>query len=299
MKISLGAWAFSFGPYAEHPIPFEIVARRCAETGYDGIEICGFPPHITLESFPTAKARKQVAGLVSDLGLGISGYSADLSEVNPASADNRESYLDLFRRNVEMCADIGSPMIRVDSGAAPGSIPDQEYESAFHRISALWGECAEIARMANVRLVWEFEPGFAFNKPGEIVRMHQEVRDPNFFVLFDTAHAYMCAVVGARQREPKDILIGGVGELLDKLQGRIGAVHVIDSDGTLYHEETTTHRPFGQGRIDFDRLVPRLLRLPNIEWWTVDLCFWPGAWEQVEPSRRFVADLLARHAQTG
>jgi sugar phosphate isomerase/epimerase len=299
MKISLGAWAFSFGPYAEHPIPFETVARRCSETGYAGIEVCGFPPHVTLESFPTTASRKEAAGLLSDLGLGISGYSADLSEVNPVSPDNHEDYLQLFRRNVDLCADLGSPMIRVDSGAAPGSIPEQEYESAFHRISAIWGECAEIARISNVRLAWEFEPGFAFNKPGEVVRMHQEVRHPNFFVLFDTAHAYMSAVVGARQRAPKDILIGGVEELLDKLQGRIGAIHIIDSDGTLYHEETSTHRPFGQGRIDFKHLAPRLLRLPNIDWWTIDLCFWPGAWEMVEPSRRFVADLLAHHAQTG
>jgi sugar phosphate isomerase/epimerase len=299
MKISLGSWAFSFGPYAEHPVPFETIARRCSETGYDGIEVCGFPPHITLESFPSAQSRKQVARLLSDFGLGISGYSADLSEVNPVSPDNHDRYLELFRQNVGMCADLGSPMIRVDSGAAPGSLPDSEYKEAFHQISALWSECAEIARTSNIRLVWEFEPGFAFNKPGEVVRMHQEVRHPNFFVLFDTAHAYMSAVVGARQPEPKDILIGGVEELLDKLQGRIGAVHIIDSDGTLYHEETSTHRPFGQGRINFDRLVPRLLRLPNIDWWTVDLCFWPGAWGLVESSRRFVADLLARHAGTG
>lgn len=299
MKISLGAWAFSFGPYAEHPIPFETVARRCSETGYNGIEICGFPPHVTLESFPTAASRKEVVRLLSDLGLGISGYSPDLSEINPVSPDNHASYLECFRRNIGMCADLGSPMIRVDSGAAPGSIPDQEYESAFHRTSALWSECAEIASASNVRLAWEFEPGFAFNKPGEVVRMHQEVRHPNFFVLFDTAHAWMCAVAGARQHEPKDVLIGGVPELLDKLQGRIGAVHIIDSDGTLYHGETSTHRPFGQGKIDFNRLAPRLLGLSNIDWWTIDLCFWPGAWEMVEPSRRFVADLLARHAQTG
>ena len=299
MKISLGSWAFSFGPYAEHPVPFETIARRCSETGYDGIEICGFPPHITLEAFPSTQSRKEVAALLFDLGLGISGYSADLSEVNPVSPDNHDQYLELFRRNVGMCADLGSPMIRVDSGAAPGSLPDREYEAAFHQIAALWSDCAEIASISNVRLVWEFEPGFAFNKPGEVVRMHQEVRHPNFFVLFDTAHAYMCAVVGARQPAPRDVLIGGVEELLDKLEGRIGAVHIIDSDGTLYHEETTTHRPFGQGRINFDRLVPRLLRLSNIDWWTVDLCFWPGAWELVEASRRFVADLLARHAETG
>jgi sugar phosphate isomerase/epimerase len=203
MKISLGAWAFSFGPYAEHPISFHTIARRCAETGYNGIEICGFPPQVTLEDWATPRSRAELTSFLSDLGLGISGYSADLSEINPVSSDNHNQYLELFRRNIAMCADIGSPMIRVDSGAAPGSLPDSEYEQAFHGMAGLWSECAEIAGEAGVRLAWEFEPGFAFNKPGEVVRMHQEVRHPNFFVLFDTAHAYMCAVVGRDNMGPK------------------------------------------------------------------------------------------------
>ena len=28
-------------------------------------------------------------------------------------------------------------------------------------------------------------------------------------------------------------------------------------------------------------------------WWTIDLCFWPGAWEELEPSLDFVLNLLA------
>jgi sugar phosphate isomerase/epimerase len=143
--------------------------------------------------------------------------------------------------------------------------------------------------------VWEFEPGFVFNKPEEIVRMHQEVRHPNFSIMFDTSHAYMCGVKGARQHGKRDVLPGGVAEFLDKLQGRIGAIHLIDSDGTLHHDETSTHRPFGEGLIDFDRLAPKLLSVPNIEWWTIDMCFWAGSWDLVDASRQFVAGLLARN----
>jgi sugar phosphate isomerase/epimerase len=299
MKISLGAWAFSFGPYAGNPVPFENVAKRCAAANYDGIEICGFPPHVTLERYSARDSRRLVASFLAELGLGISGYLPDLSEINPVSPGSAAKYLDLFCRNLDLCADIGSPMIRVDTGAAPGSLPDGDYESAFHRIAALWNNCAEFAQKAGIRVAWEFEPGFAFNKPGEVVRMHQEVAHPNFSILFDTAHAYMCAVAGARQQEPKDVLVGGIPELLDRLMGRIGAIHIIDSDGTLYHEETSTHRPFGQGRIDFERLAPKLLDVPGVDWWTVDLCFWPGAWGLIEPSREFVAGLIARHAQMG
>jgi sugar phosphate isomerase/epimerase len=298
LKISFGSWAFSFGPWAGHPVPFDVAVQRLAEAGYDGIDVSGFPPYVTLESYPTAESRADLVRFLADQRLGVSGYIADFSSASPVAEGNETRYLDLLKRNVEMCADIGSPSLRVDTVAAPGSIQDSDYEQAFHRVAGLWAEGAAFASAANVKLVWEFEPGFAFNKPGEVIRMHQEVRHPNFFILFDTSHAYMCSVVGARQHDKKDVLAGGIEEFLDKLQGRIGAIHLNDSDGTLHHDETSTHRPFGKGLIDFDHLAPKLLRVPNIEWWTVDLCFLPGSWDLAESSRQFLLGLLARYEAT-
>jgi len=294
LKISLGSWAFSFGPWAADPVPFDAIVRHLAAAGFDGIDICGFPPHVTLEKYPDSPSRKELARFIADQGMGISGYAGDFYSVSPIAAGNETRYRDMMKRNIEMCADLGSPSLRVDTVAAPGSIPDKEYDQDFHRIALLWSEGAALAEAAGVRLVWEFEPGFAFNKPGEIIRMHQEVRHPNFSVLFDTAHAYMCSVVGARQHDQRDVLVGGVEEFLDKLQGRIGAIHLIDSDGTLMHDETSTHRPFGEGLIDFDHLAPKLLRVPGIDWWTIDMSFWPDSWNLVASSRAFVARLVGR-----
>ena len=115
MKISLGSWAFSFGPFAENPIPFEKTVKRLSDAGYDGIEICGFPPHVTLDRYPTTASRKELVRFLGDHKLGVSGYAADFSSVNPVTAGNEQKYLDLFERNTQMCADIGSPAIRVDS----------------------------------------------------------------------------------------------------------------------------------------------------------------------------------------
>ncbi len=300
MKISLGSWAFSFGPYADHPIAFEPVARRLAEAGYDGIEICGFPPHITLERYAGASDRAELARFLRDLNLGISGYAADLTAANPVSTP-QQKYLDLFARNCELCAAIGSPAIRVDTVAAPDSIAENEYRSAFQRVADIWRAAAVVAEEHGVRMVWEFEPGFAFNKPSEVVAMHDAVGHPNFGIMFDTSHAYMCGVVGARQHGTRETLPGGVSEFLEKLKGRIGAIHVIDSDGTLHNNETSTHRPFGEGRIDFRTLAPQLLAVPGMEWWCVDLCFWPQSWELLEPSRAFAASLIeegGREART-
>ena len=296
MKISCGTWSFSFGPYADRPIGFEDAVKRLSAAGYDGVEICGFPPHVTLERYADKEARRSLVRLLGDHGLGVSGYSADHTSVNLAASDNRERYLDLFRRNVELCADIGSPLIRVDTVAAPGSLSAEEYQKAFDRIAGIWREAAEIAAGAGVLVAWEFEPGFMINKPSEIVAMHDKVGHPNFKVIFDSSHAYLCAVVGARQQPPKETLSGGIGQLLKKLDGRIGHVHLIDTDGTLYGDETSTHLPFGQGVIDFKTLAPQLAALAGINWWCVDLCFCDGAWDLVEQSLAFVKNLVGEKA---
>jgi sugar phosphate isomerase/epimerase len=43
-KLSLGSWAFSFGPFSENPWPFSSVLQFIADAGYDGVEINGFRP---------------------------------------------------------------------------------------------------------------------------------------------------------------------------------------------------------------------------------------------------------------
>lgn len=294
MKISMGTWAFSFGPYADDPVPFDTIVRRLASAGYDGVEVSGFAPHISLEDYPAPSSRRDVARLLKDLNLGVSGYSADLTTVNPTADGTKQDYLDLFQRNVEVCVDIGSPSIRVDTAAAPGSLDDEEYDDASARLAETWREAAEIASEAGILVVWEYEPGFAFNKPSEVLDLHGRVGHESFKLVFDTAHAYTCAVVGARQHGQKETLRGGVAELLKKLGERIGSIHIVDADGTLYGDETSTHRPFGEGKIGFAELAPQLLLVPNVEWWCVDLCFCAGAWDLVEPCLGFVKALLAR-----
>lgn len=293
MKISLGTWSFSFGTYADHPISLDRIVQKISSAGYDGVELCGYPPQVTLDHYASKTSRAGLKRLLADHNVAISGYSADQTMCNPTAPGHRDSYLDLFYRQLELCADLGSPMIRVDTVAAPGSIPDSEYESTFDRLADTWREAAIAAESAGVKMLWEFEPGFVFNKPSEIIALHERVGHPNFKLVFDTAHAYMCATAGARQHGRRETLHGGLLEFLERAYGRIGHVHLVDSDGTLLADETSRHLPFGEGNIDFAALAPYLLALRNVQWWCVDLCFCPDAWEQVEPSLHFVENLLS------
>ncbi len=284
VRLSMGSWAFTFGPYAAEPKSLSEVAVRLAQAGYEGIEVCGFPPHATLEQYPNAVSRRQIVSMLADLGLGVSGYSADFTTTSPSDPLNRQEYLDLFQRQVEMAHDLGSPSIRFDTMTAPGCLPDSDYHNTLHRLADLWRDCADLARQAQVLMLWEFEPGFICNKPSEVVAMHEKVGHPWFQVLFDTAHAYMSSVVGARQHGAREVLEGGVAEFLDLLHGGIGGVHIVDSDGSLWADDTSLHLVPGEGHIPFSGIVPKLLALPHVDWWCVDLSFHPRAWDRVEQS---------------
>ena len=107
----------------------------------------------------------------------------------------------------------------------------------------------------------------------------------------------MCSVVGARQPGAKETLPGGVAEFARMLKGKIGHIHLIDSDGTLHGDETSTHRPFGEGLIDFDEAIQAIMEGAGYtgEWWTIDLCFWPEAWDVTAAAQKFLAPYLARY----
>jgi sugar phosphate isomerase/epimerase len=294
-KISVGTSAFTMGAYAENPIPFPKVVARLGELGYDGLELPANKGYGSLEDWPDSDSRKKLMKMVKDAGLEISSYGADLSPAPFYSADPavRRGYREVFKRSIDFCTDCDIPVIRVDTLAEPPYPEGVSYEDAWKRAVEAFRDDAEVAQKAGVVVAWEFEPGFMFNKPSEILKMIQDVNHPNFQTMFDFCHANMVAAVGARQIPPKETLPGGASELARKLTGRMGFVHLIDSDNTLHDNLTSTHAPFGTGVLDMHEMVQAVLDAGyKGPWWTIDLCFWPKAWEELEPSLKFVRALL-------
>jgi sugar phosphate isomerase/epimerase len=296
-RISIGTWAYSIGPYADNPVPFDEVVDRLAALNFQGVELGGFPPHPNPDDLPTKEQRQEVTEKVRSKGLGWSGLAANLwGEKEFVISGDNSHYLDEFRKNVRFCSDLGIDTIRVDTVHPPTIFNEIDEDTARSRVVETWRQCAREAGDGGVRVVWEFEPGFAFNKPSDIQRIVEEVAHPNFSVMFDTCHAHMVAAVGARQPGQRETLPGGALELAQRLRGKIGHIHLIDSDGTLHDDETSTHAPIGEGLLDFDKLLPELNRsgVPH-DWWTIDLCFWPDAWAVTEKCKRAVDVLNAKY----
>ena len=291
IRLSIGSWAYCFGPYKDNPVPFDTVIDKLGSLGFDGVELGGFPPHPHPAQFDTKAKRAELKKKVSDHGLEFSGLAADLWSCPIIPLPDNSKWMSAFEQNLEFACDLGIDCIRVDSVSPPDVFEKEKIDPklGWERLVKTFRAGAAQALDRGVRVVYEFEPGFAFNKPSEIVRLVDDVGHKNFRILFDTSHAHTCAAVGARQPGEKETLPGGALELLERLRGKIGHVHLIDSDNTLHNNETSTHAPFGQGVLDFDALIPALLRsgVPT-NWWTIDLCFWPNAWEVTADAKVFL-----------
>jgi sugar phosphate isomerase/epimerase len=297
-KVSVGSAAFALGAYETNPIPLDTLMARLEELGFQGIELLGMKPYADPEEITSSTDRKKLVKMFWEHGLEISNYGADFKGQSPASeiGTERENYRKLFTKNLQFCVDCSIPSIRVDTVNEPPLISGVRYDDAWKRFIDTWLQCAEEAQNEGVLVVWEFEPGFQFNKPSEVLKMMEAVNHPNFKVLFDSCHGHMCAAMGARQEEPLNRLPGGVVEFVRIMGEHIGYVHLIDSDNTLHDNWTSTHAPFGTGYIDFDALTAAILETGyRDDWWTIDLCFWHGAWDVLEESKSFMDDLLKRH----
>lgn len=311
-RISIGSWAYTIGPYASNPIPFDTVCVKLKELGFDGVELGAFPPHPNPGNpngpdsdwpgaMPEKSQRNELNARMAAWGLEFSGIAANLWGEKLINTDNPTKYLHEFRRNCEFAQDLGIRGIRVDTVQPPTILREIPYRQALDRVVDTWKTCCAIAADYGLTVVWEFEPGFAFNKPSDIVRIHDAVNKDNFGLLYDTCHGQMVGVAGARQEGEKEVFPSQV-EFIRSLSGRIKHIHLIDSDNTCHKDasgadETSAHPPFGLGVLDFDTILPELAkasRLPH-DWWTIDLCFWPDAWAATETCKKRVNELVEKY----
>ncbi|MBN2477512.1 MAG: sugar phosphate isomerase/epimerase [Pirellulales bacterium] len=305
-RISIGTWAYAIGPYADRPVPFPEVVERLAELGFDGLELGCFGRHPNPDLLENKDQRDELRCLWQSRGMGCSGLAADLWGQRLITSARPDAYLAAFRKNLRFCEDLEIDVIRVDTTEPPGTLGPVagerpagapiDYDRALKRVVRTWRECAKMAADRGVRIVWEFEPAFAFNKPSDVFRVLDGVDDDNFYALLDTSHANMMAVHGARQVGQPETLREGIRELARRLEGKVGRLHLADSDGTLNDGRTSTHVPLGQGDLDFDELVPALIDAgcPD-DWWTIDLSRWPDAWRATEACKQFVDALAKKH----
>jgi sugar phosphate isomerase/epimerase len=307
-RISIGTWAYLFNQ-AEPTNDFHTILHKLEDLGYDGVELGSFGPHPSPATHPTRKSREKLKKEIADHGLSLSGIAVDLWAFKTPGVSILDeipaAYTTAFLGWSAFASDLDAKTIRVDTVLAPDYFNTEDgkkvgAKAGMDRFISVWDKCSKIAADYGLNVCWEFEPGFLFNKPSEILAIVDGVRakgNPNFGVLYDTCHAHMCAAIGANHQGEKELLAGGALELLTRLKGKITHVHVIDSDGSLNEHNTSTHNPFGTGHLKFDELIPAIQAagVPN-DWWCVDLCFWPHAWDVTAQSKKYLDKLRDKYA---
>ena len=290
-RISVGTWAFAFGPYQGDPWSFRRVCEYAAEVGYDGVEINGFRPHPHPDDFIGGKGLGELRSLLIGLGLGVSGYAPDFHHVPPARVP-AAAYLAEIDKARAVCEALEIPLLRVDTVTAPTEMPSEEYRHCMDHVVENWKAAAELCAASGVTLVWEFEPGFWLNRPSEVEGVASKVDDAGFGLLFDSSHAYTGGVAGARQgRDPE--LIENVETYARRVLPYIKHLHLADSDGALHDQDTSVHTPLGQGSVDFRALIAALEPIADrLDWWCVDLCFTDDADVKATASLAYVRKLL-------
>lgn len=299
-RISIGTWNFNIGPYGENPIPFDEVLQKLQEIGFDGLELGGFNGYPNPELMPEKAQRDALVEKVKGHNLAFSGFAADLWSEQLINTDDQSTYIAAFTKNAEFARDIGAAGIRVDTVQPPTIFDEVDYDTAFNRVVETWKTCADIAADNGIYMTWEFEPGFAFNKASEIVKIHDAVDKSNFGLMYDTCHGQMVGVMGARQPGESETYDSQL-EVIDMFSGRINHIHLIDSDNTCHKDEngddeTSAHPPFGDGVLDFDVLIPRLMKEDvGHDWWTIDLCFYPNAFELAERCKKYLDEMNKKY----
>ena len=214
-RVSIGSWAYTIGPYADKPVDFETVCSKLQELGFDGVELGGFPPHPNPDDLPgreqlvrrcAESVRRPRHGVQRPRGQPL-GPTPDRLRRPGALHRRVHEELRILRATWGSRASASTRCSRRRSSGRSTTTPPSSASSEPGAAAST------IAKDHGLYVTWEFEPGFAFNKPSDIQRVLDAIDDPAFGVLYDTSHGHMVSVVGARHPGEKETLPGGQVEL--------------------------------------------------------------------------------------
>jgi sugar phosphate isomerase/epimerase len=304
-KISRGSWCLAFG---FDPMPtLEQVVKVLSAFEYDGIELAGFFDHATVEKYPDEASRKKLAKWITDEhGLELVGYApgpyGDFGRLPWATGSDEvvAEYGKCFEEYLKFCVDCGIPSMRVDPGDFGPLAHDADYDKVWDRVVTTFQNHAERGREEGVEMLWELESGQVFVKPSEAVKLLNDVGDNNLKLMYDIGHVEACAVLAHNQVQPHERLAGGQLEFVEMMKGKIGHMHVCDTDSNTWHNAFGTHLGIGKGIIDFDALIPAVVDAGyTSKWWSVDaIPMNADSWGDTWSDRIALDALLDKHVRS-
>ena len=303
-KISRGTWCLGFG---FDPIPtLEQVIKVLSAFGYEGVELAGFFDHATVEKYPDQSSRKTLADWITgEHGLELVGYApgpyGDFGRLPWATGSDEvvAEYEKFFDAHLQFCVDMGIPSMRVDPGDFGPLARDVDYDKTWDRVVRMFRKHAESGQEAGVLMLWELESAQVFVKPSEAVKLLEDVGHDNLKLMYDVGHVEACAVLAHNQLQPHERLEGGQVEFVEMMAGKIGHMHVCDTDSNTWHNAFGTHLGIGKGVVDFEALIPAVVASGYTSpWWSVDaIPMTTESWADTWSDRLSLDALLDKHVR--
>lgn len=227
-------------------LTFPAQCERAAALGYSGLELAPF----TLGEEPhrlSAARRARLRRAAADAGISITGLHwllltpAGLS-ITAADPGVRETTVDILKRLIDLCADLGGRVLVHGSPKQRQVTADDDPLEAWNRARDLWATAARRAAQAGV--LYCIEPLAAhdtnfINTIGAAVDMMEAVGSPSLRTMLDT-------------RAASNSESASLPQLVDRWlpSGAIAHVHLNDPGGLAP----------GQGALNFGPILQALRR---------------------------------------
>lgn len=209
--------------------------------GFGIIEVCSFPRHL---DYHDLQAVKKARALIDQLELEpYSMHAPFRDDIDISSLDDakRQYALREVFQAVEAASALGVKYLVIHPGPERHDIPGEERLPRMDRAASSLNQVARRCREKRVGLVLENMLPHLFTGPvRELLWILSSMAELDVGVCLDTGHAF---------------LAGDLYGIVHKLSGHLWMVHASDN-----HANGDDHLPPGQGKIDWEQLLPLLAR---------------------------------------
>lgn len=273
--------------------PIDMILDHAVEMRYEGIEITNLSIYPYPSNLRSVKEINDYKKKYFSRNLKIAGVqaAAPRSGVSPKE-EERLACAKAVVDNIIFAKELGASYLGVWPGEKQPDISDC---AVVHRLMDTWEKVfalieKERIELDNLIIVEEAEPVECFSNLTIAKTVINEINNPNFKLLFDTAHI--------------DFMTGGeVVKAVKDFEGKIGSIHLADNDGTRWNSSipggmSSKHIIIGEGNINFMHLLRAFRDVDYKGWISIDCWQNPNPFKCSEINKR-VLDVIIDDIKEG
>jgi len=240
---------------------FEDMVRGVAELGLNMYEFCPEYPEQTPDAL-TPKRRRDALALAKSLDVQLVVHASFMSiNVCFMNEHTRAESIRQLKREIELAHDLESDAITIHPGSPSGHFHWYPEQHAWDVLRDSYEELVAFAEPLGVRICTENVDRRFVGKDEDVARILSDIDSDHFGLTLDFGH-YNLIYNDLPLPERMARMKAALGRFRDK----IWVFHIHDNRG-----ERDDHDGLGTGEIDYDTMIPEVLRLGIDAYWSMEL----------------------------